>query len=174
MAWSWSVLPRPSGSQKNMVYLASTKILPFSWLLVDFGIQASNRALSMNSKLSCKIRLMFTILFNVGGVSNTAMTYSCVKGVMYRVFVQKITSGWPGNAPCGILQSRKKICPLLDLCWSLGEHSSIHGDNDAGTVELSQAYDVALQTFLSITILAEYEQHYDCRLDIELDASTRF
>ena len=68
--------------------------------------------------------------------------------------------------------SNKKIFFSSDLCRSLGEHASIHGDDDAGTVELSQTNDVALQTFLSITVLAEYKQHYDCRMDIEFDAST--
>jgi len=70
--------------------------------------------------------------------------------------------------------SHKKICPLLDLCWSLGENASVHSDDDAGTVEISQAYDVAIQTFLSINILDGYEQHYDCRLDSEFDASNWF
>jgi len=86
MALSWSDLPRFSGSQKNMVYSTFSKILPFSWLSVDFGTRASNRALSMSSNFSCKIRLIFAIFINVGGVSNTAMSYSRVKGVVCRAF----------------------------------------------------------------------------------------
>jgi len=65
--------------------------------------------------------------------------------------------------------SHKKICPLLDLCRSLGEHLSIHDDDEALSIELSLAYDEALQVFLSVSHLAEYEHHYDCQSDGEFE-----
>jgi len=67
--------------------------------------------------------------------------------------------------------SHNKIFSLLDLCRSLGEHLSIHDVDEAVSVDLYMAYEDTLKTFLSISDLAEYEQHYDCRSDGEFDAS---